>query len=222
MQDSEKKRLGELLKAEMVKLSGITENYVDEDKSIRQMEWGYLKQVLSLCLNLLKFVIALKVEQKSGKEPIVQSEEQIKNAGKRSRKYLSLFGLLEFTRPSFSSNQRGMLYVVDEALDIPKGLWSYNIQELTSGNATQTNYRESVKTINSLLSLGLSDVGSERNINYLGEEVESYYEQKPPEKPQGPVCFSASFDGKGVPKIKRVCKELGEKEYKKTKVVKSQ
>lgn len=206
MQDSEKKRLGELLNAEMVKLSGITENYVDEDKSIRQMEWGYLKQVLILCLNLLKFVIALKLEQKSGKEPIVQSEEQIKNVGKRSRKYLSLFGQIEFTRPSFSSTQRGMLYVVDEALDIPKGLWSYNLQELASANATQTNYRESVKTLNSLLNLGLSDVGSERNINYLGEEVESYYEQKSPEKPKGPVCFSASFDGKGVPKIKPIDK----------------
>jgi len=194
--------LDELLNTEMTKLSGLTEDYVSKDNSIRQMEWGYLKQVLSLCLNLLKFVITLKIEQKSGEKPLVQTDEQIKNAGKRSRKYLSLFGLIEFIRPSFSSSKRGMLYIVDEALDIPKGLWSYNIQELTSANATQTNYRESVKTLNNLLGLGLSDVGSERNINYLGVEVESYYEQKPKEKPEGAVCFSASFDGKGVPKIK--------------------
>ena len=186
----------------MSKLNSLTTNYVSEDTSIRQMEWGYLKQVLSLCLTLLNFVIALKVEQKSEEKPPVQPDEQIKNAGKRSRKYLSLFGLIEFTRPSFSSKERGMLYLVDEALDIPKGLWSYNLQELISANATQTNYRESVKTLNSLLGLGLSDVGSERNIHYLGEEVEGYYEQKETEKPKGPVCFSASFDGKGVPKIK--------------------
>lgn len=186
----------------MSKLNSLTTDYVSEDTSIRQMEWGYLKQVLSLCLTLLNFVIALKVEQKSEEKPLVQLGEQIKNVGKRSRRYLSLFGLIEFTRPSFSSKERGMLYIVDEALDIPKSLWSYNLQELVSANATQTNYRESVKTLNSLLDLGLSDVGSERNIHYLGEEVESYYEQKEIEKPKGPVCFSASFDGKGVPKIK--------------------
>jgi len=186
----------------MIKLRGLTSSYVTKDTSIRQMEWGYIKQVLNLCLNLLKFVISLKVEQKSKEKPVIESDDRLKNAGKRSQKYLSLFGLIEFTRPSFSSKKRGMLYIVDEALDLPKGLWSYNIQELTSANATQTNYRESVKTLNSLLGLGLSDVGSERNIHYLGEEVQSYYDQKPVAPPEGPVCFSASFDGKGVPKIK--------------------
>ena len=54
------------------------------------------------------------------------------------------------------------------------------------------------------MNLGLSDVGSQRNVNNLGAEVEKYYEQKPISRPVavGPVCFSASFDGKGVPKIK--------------------
>jgi len=186
----------------MSKLRNLTVNFAATDTSIRQMESNYLKQVINLCLNLLKFVIALKVSQKIGKPPTVQKKEQIKNSGKRRRNYLSLFGLIEFTRPSFHSNQRGMLYVVDECLDMPKELWSYNLQELTSANATQTNFRESVKTLNSLLDLDLTDVGAKRNINYLGVEVENYYEQKPIEKPEGPICFSASFDGKGVPKIK--------------------
>lgn len=186
----------------MSKLSTLTEEFAEQDKSIRQMESSYLQQVISLCLNLLKFVIVLKVSQKMGQSPTAKEEEQIKNAGKRTRKYLSLFGLIEFSRPSFHSNQRGMLYIVDECMDMPKELWSYNIQELTSANATHVNFRESIKTLNSLLDLGLTDVGAKRNINYLGIGVENYYEQKPIEKPLGPICFSASFDGKGVPKIK--------------------
>ena len=129
MQYSEKKQLNELLEFEMEKLRVLTEKYVDKDQSIRLMEWGYLKQVLGICLNLLKFVIRLKIAQKRGIYPIGQEPEQITNKGKRSRHYLSLFGLIEFSRPSFHSPERGMLYVVDEALDMPRGLWSYNLQE---------------------------------------------------------------------------------------------
>jgi len=186
----------------MAKLSKITVDFVNEDMSIRKIESSYLKQVLSLCLSLLKFVINQKVNQNSQKRPIKESDEKLKHSGNRARRYLSLFGLLKFTRPSFSSNKRGMLYLVDELLDMPKGLWSYNLQELTSANATQTNFRESVTTLNKLLDLGLSSTGSERNINHLGAQVEVYYQQKPKESLKTEVCFSASFDGKGVPKIK--------------------
>ena len=186
----------------MAKLQQITVDYVDGSTSIRQMESGYLKQALSLCLALLKFVIQQKVIQLGGEQPSGINGEKLKQSGVRTRGYLSLFGRLDFTRPSFHSNQRGMLYVVDEHLDMPRDLWSYNIQELVSSNATQTNFRESVKTMNSLLNLGLNGTSSERAINHLGEEVTAFYEQQPIQRPTGGVCFCASFDGKGVPKIK--------------------
>lgn len=205
----------------MVKLDSLTSSYIEDDVSVGQMEVGYLKEVLSLCLSLLKFVIKIKIEQKRGNRPMANKGETFKNKGHRYRKYLSLFGLLEFNRPSYWSNQRGMLYVLDTDLDFPSELWSYNIQELIGGNATQVNFRESVKTINSLLDLGLSGTASERNIERLGSKVESYYESKELEIQLSPVHFSASFDGKGVPKIKskdktkpREIKRLGKGEKK--------
>lgn len=206
MQDSEKERLTEVLKVEMGKLHQLTVDYVQGTASIRQIETGYLKQALSLCLILLKFVIQQKVTQLSGQKPQATEGEKIKNSGPRTRGYLSLFGRLDFSRPSFQSDQRGMLYIVDEHLDIPRDLWSYNIQELVNSNATQTNFRESVQTMNSLLDLGLNGTSSERAVNHLGEEVTAFYEQKAIEKPSGAVCFCASFDGKGVPKIKPIDK----------------
>ena len=190
----------------MMKLQQITVNYVDGNTSIRYMETGYLKQALSLCLSLLKFVIQQKVTQLEGEKPPTLIGEKIKQSGNRIRGYLSLFGRLNFTRPSFHSDQRGMLYVVDEHLDMPRDLWSYNIQELVSSNATQTNFRESVQTMNSILNLGLNGTSSERAINHLGEEVTAFYEHQAVEKPTGAVCFCASFDGKGVPKIKSLDK----------------
>ena len=186
----------------MDKLSKLSVSYIERDVSIRQMEMGYLKQVLLLCFNLLKFVISIKLAAKPGKRPKLLSEETIKSVGKRHRKYLSLFGLIEFSRPGFCSDQRGMLYILDADLDFPQALWSYNLQELAGENATEVDYRESVRTINALLGLGLSGPGSERNINRLGRSVSEYYEAKEVEVQQEAVCFSASFDGKGVPKIK--------------------
>jgi hypothetical protein len=187
----------------MTKLKSLTAGFIESDESIGQMEKGYLKQVLSLCLRLLKFVISVKKAQLSDKIPKAKEDEPLRKKGNRFRKYLSLFGLLEFSRPSFWSKASGVLYPLDEVLEMPSDLWSYNIQEMTGANASETNFRESVRLMNGLLDLGLSDAGSKRNAENLGSEVGQYYEQKESPLPVGPVCFSASFDGKGVPKIKR-------------------
>ena len=186
----------------MAKLHQLTVEYVKVGTSVRQIETGYLKQALFLCLRLLKFVISQKILQMTEERPQQKSGEKIKSSGNRTRGYLSLFGRLDFTRPSYHSDQRGMLYLVDEHLDMPSTLWSYNIQELVNNNSTQINFRASVQTMNSLLNLGLTGTSSERSINYLGEEVDAYYAQKPIEQPTKAVYYCASFDGKGVPKIK--------------------
>lgn len=179
----------------------MTSSYIVNDIAVHKMEKGLLSTVLSLCLNLLKFVITQKVFQHQELLPDLQESESVKKSGTRSRKYLSLFGVLEYNRPSLASNKRGMIYMVDELLLMPKNLWSYNISELVGSQACHINFRTSVELLNKLLKLGLSGTGSERNIGVLGKTVEAYYEEKQVEKLSEPVCYSASFDGKGVPKI---------------------
>jgi hypothetical protein len=186
----------------MEKLRLLTGQYMEQDVCVAQMEKGYLRQVLAMCLMLLKFVIQIKLDQKRGIGPAAMEGERISNKGERRRKYLSLFGSLEFSRPSYCSDQRGMLYPIDDALTFPPVYWSYNLQELAAEGASQDNYRESVKVMEALLNLGLSGTASERNIGRLGQMVDEYYEEKQLPEPEGPVCFCASFDGKGVPKIK--------------------
>ena len=68
-------------------------------------------------------------------------------------------------------------------------------------NATEVDYMQSIHLLNKLLGLGLSGKSSERNVNRLGPLVSSYYESQEVEEEQAAICFSASFDGKGVPKI---------------------
>ena len=180
----------------------LTEGYVSGETSITEMECGYLKQVLQLCLSLLKFVIIAKLSSGKINKPELSSTDKLRSSGKRKRKYLSLFGMLEFSRPSYHSDELGMLYPLDEALCMPVNLWSYNIQELTAQEASETSFRESISLLNQLLGLKLTDPASERNVARLGNNVDSFYEAQPVELIAEDACFCASFDGKGVPKIK--------------------
>ncbi|MDV7390929.1 ISKra4 family transposase [Arthrospira platensis SPKY1] len=191
----------------MSKLSELTGDYIRGSHSIAEMEKGYLSQVLSLCLSLLRFVISAKLSALMGSAPpATQAGKRLDSKGQRPRKYLSLFGMLEFERPAYHSKPTGMVYPLDEALSLPALQWSYNIQELTAQSASETDFRESVGLLNNLLGLGLSGTASERNAGALGRAVDSFYAGPPAEDGPGgapqDACFCASFDGKGVPKIK--------------------
>lgn len=85
---------------------------------------------------------------------------------------------------------------------MPTNLWSYNIQELTAQGASQTSFRESILLLNQLLGLKLTDPASERNVERLGNHVDGFYDAQPVDPVPDNACFCASFDGKGVPKIK--------------------
>ena len=186
----------------MEKIRLLTEGYISGDMSIAKMEYGYLQQVLQLCLGLLKFVIKAKLSSGKLGKPEVSPSDKLRSSGKRSRKYLSLFGMLEFSRPAYHSQELGMLYALDERLCMPVNLWSYNIQELTAQGASETSFRESILLLNQLLGLNLTDPASERNVERLGNHVDAFYEAKPIEPVPDDDCFCVSFDGKGVPKIK--------------------
>jgi len=199
--------LDKILTKEMAQLRSMTQDYIDGSTSISSMEKGYLKQVLSLCLSLLCFVIKSKVSLLSKQGAPVVNGQSLRNKGVRPRKYLSLFGLIEFCRPSYYDADIGMVYPLDEVLHLPQGLWSYNIEEYTAQSASEVDFRESVCLLNELLGLDLSSAGSERNIGALSRHVDTFYESQPVEQAPPQACFCASFDGKGVPKIKSAKQE---------------
>ena len=115
-----------------------------------------------------------------------------------------MFGELTINRKALLSSESGMIYPLDEYLELPRGTkWSYNLQEIVGESASENDFRESVGVINKILPLNLSGKSSERNANSLGYFVNDYYETRPVEREETALCFSASFDGKGVPKIKK-------------------
>lgn len=188
------------IQEEVANLVALSEYYIEEEQGLHEIEKGLLTQLLSLGLLLLKCIIEAKSKQLDNYELSVKS---YKGTGVRTRKYLSLFGLLEIKRRSYWSRAVGQIFKLDELLKLPKSIyWSYNLQDLIGTNSTETDYRESVRIVNELLDLGLSGKSSERNTDRLGTYVEKFYELNTYQSEEEGLHFMCGYDGKGVPKIK--------------------
>ncbi len=199
-QGMKKSKLEGKIREEIEKLLELSKGYIESESEMHEMEQGILSQLLMLGLAILKVIISEKLK---GLAEYEVSGESYKSTGKKTRNYLSLFGRLEVERPSYWSENLGEFHKLDECLKLPIGsYWSYNIQKLVGTSSTETDYRESVRTVNELLSLGLSGKSSERNVGRIGEHVEKFYDLNSYQSEEEGSCFVAGFDGKGVPKIK--------------------
>jgi hypothetical protein len=200
----EKEQLIQQLKQKFEELVTLSDGYIESSDAMHDIEKGLLSHLLSIGLLLLRYIIAGKLSQSKDYEFDVDEQTEGQSKGKKSRRYLSLFGPLTIERPSHWVDGLGVVYKLDEYLQLPRGsYWSYNIQELVGESASENDFRESVHLFNKLLNLDLRWESSVRNTMQLGEYVEAYYEANPAKSEPAAVCFSASFDGKGVPKVKK-------------------
>jgi hypothetical protein len=203
MQGITENLLGEKLQEEISKLLKFSDSSISNLTAVHKVELGLLRQLLSLGKLLLSTIVTAQISSLAGRKIAAKENEIIHNKGVVSRDYLSIFGKLLFFRPSFWSKERGKMYPVDSILDFPKEQTSYLLQEILIESASESDYTESVRVLNSLLDLNISAKHSERNMSKLGGLADAFYEDIPIKKESEPVCFSASFDGKGVPKIKK-------------------
>jgi hypothetical protein len=210
MQVTKDFKIEEKIQAEIEELLLLTDDFISEDVSIHEMEKGILKRLLKLGLALLIYVIESKTKELTGYRPKSGEGKLLESKGLKERKYLSLFGWIDVLRPRHWSKEGGSYYELDERLNLPRASnWSYNLQEWIGENAAENDFRESVRLLNKLLGLNLSGKSSERNAERLGTLVESYYENREKDVEEEAICFSGSFDGKGVPKIKKKKEQEG-------------
>ena len=199
----EKRQLMEKLEQKFEELVTLSDGYIESRDAMHDIEKGLLCHLLNIGLLLLRYIINGKLKQAKDYVFDVDKQAECQSKGKKPRRYLSLFGELSIKRPSHWYSSTGVVYKLDECLKLPRdSYWSYNIQELVGESASENDFRESVSLLNKLLGLGLSWESSVRNATRLGKEVEAYYEANKAAPEPEAVCFSASFDGKGVPKVK--------------------
>jgi hypothetical protein len=203
MQNTDNIRIETRIQEEIEKLLSIAEGYSFSSEAAHQIEKGLFKQLLQLGKTLLAYIFRSRINQLKGQCTPQAGGVSMRYKGDEPRQYLSLFGLLEIKRPSYWSKSLGKVHPTDGELSLPlSSKWSYTLEELVGEMAAECDYQESVVVINKLLDLDLSGKSSSRNSEHIGKEVEDYYANKTVSPSLSAVCFSASFDGKGVPKIK--------------------
>ena len=204
MQSTDKFRIESKIQAEIEKLLDIAEGYAVSNAPAHTIEKGLFSQLLILGRVLLGHIFMIRIRKLREQFGIPERDGQLlRSKGKESRQYLSLFGLIKIERLTYWSKTSGKVHPTDGELSLPMSShWSYLLEELVGETSAECDYKESVVVLNKLLGLRLSGKSSARNSEHIGKEVESYYDAKPVFPTLEPLCFSGSFDAKGVPKIK--------------------
>lgn len=202
MQGITENLLGEKLQEEISKLLSYCDSSIASLTPAHKVEVGLLQQLLTIGKLLFITIIEGQISSLGGQKITAEANELVEKKGPESRDYLSIFGKITFFRPSFWSKLRGKMHLVDNVLELPKEQTSYVLQEILLENGSESDYLESVRVLNTLLGLNISAKKSERNMSSLGCLADEFYANLPVVKESEAICFSASFDGKGVPKIK--------------------
>lgn len=182
-------------------LIGKSEDFGCSSDGLCGLEKNILKGLLGIGLELLKLGITTRakevVEQGS---PLASSK--VSNKGIFSRQYQSIFGTLSLNHRKYQIAGKGAYYPLDSSLNLPRRQLSYVLQDWVVGSSADLDFRESVSSVNEILSLNMSGIQSKIHCNKLGEQVGDFYAQSALSPVQKGDYICLEWDGKGVPIIK--------------------
>lgn len=188
-----------------------------------EAEKAIFKRILPIGLAAMKVYFAERgtgdvgVALKRTGQPILTRE-----GGLRGCKYFSLFGKFDVPRTCYRTEGEPGVFPLDGQVNLPERSYSYFLQELMTVFEVEQPFRESSTLFEQLFDLNIAEsvliqVAREAHHNY-----DAFNEQTPvPQQvPEGKI-LPVSFDGKGVPMIKKEAVKLkarlgtGEKRQKK-------
>lgn len=137
-------------------------------------------------------------------EPILDRENQL-----RERDYFSIFGKFDVPRSCYRTPGLPGVFPLEAQVNFPERCYSYFLQEWMTVLEVEQPFKESAGFFEETFDLSLSesvliDVAREAHQDY-----DSFYKDNPPPtEKDGQKILSASFDGKGVPMIKKEAVKL--------------
>ena len=186
------------------------------------MEYLILIEVLKLGKLLLEGYFAERGTGDIG--PELKKDDTIfkKESRLYGRDYFSIFGKIKVPRSCYRTSNKPGIMPLDAMVNLPSRCYSYLLQEWMDHLVIGDSYEECKKTLNKLLGLNihvntLETINIESSIDY-----DKFYEVKQLASPEteGEIQVQ-SYDGKGVPVIKKEAANLqaklgkGEKRQKK-------
>ena len=89
----EKRQLTQKLGQKFEELVALSDGYIESSEAMHDIEKGLLSHLLSIGLLLLRYIIGEKLKQAKDYVFDVAKQAECQSKGKKTRRYLSLFGL---------------------------------------------------------------------------------------------------------------------------------
>src|SRR5210317_356677 len=209
-------------KQELQSLFEFVENNATEFKAYA-MEKSIFKKILKIGLIAMQFYFSQKGTGDVGAEIKLDSDKILKKESQLiPRGYFSIFGKFKVPRSSYRLEGYWSVMPLDAQADLPQRCYSYLLQELMDFLSIRDSFSESALSINKFFGLDISASRFEVISEDSHTSYDEFYETKalPDAESEGQLQV-LSFDGKGVPMIKREAAKLkarlgkGEKRQKK-------
>jgi hypothetical protein len=140
----------------------------------------------------------LAVRPPSSSEEIVYRHKRL-----RSRRLVTVFGVVCITRRGYSSPGQNSIYPLDAVLGLPARSYSYEIQRRLVKAAAKGPFDEAIEKLADALGVKLSKRTAEQIVADASVDFDSFYEERSLRRaPESGPLLIASVDGKGVPMVK--------------------
>jgi hypothetical protein len=166
------------------------------------IERGLFKLLLKLGAKLLTLFFVMR-SQAYSREPLeIEEGQTLPYLEDKKRTYFSIFGRIALWRPYFYKKGSDGQSPLDAELSLGSDRYSDFLREIAEYLGVYVVYHKTTDILERLLELNLSTRVQQQIIADDAEDVEAYYEQKPPPAPEAEAnILVIQADGKGVPLI---------------------
>lgn len=117
------------------------------------------------------------------------------------RSLKTIFALVVITRMGYSRVGSASIYPLDEALQLPARLFSYELQKRAVKAAVQGPFQESVASLAETIGVSLPKRSLEEILLDAAQDFDAFYRECMREPDTGSILVAA-VDGKGIPMVK--------------------
>ena len=209
-------------KLELQRVFEFVENNATEYKAY-EMEKSIFEKILKIGLIAMQYYFSQKGTGDVGPEIKLESDEILKKESQlKPRDYFSIFGKFKVPRSSYRLEGYWSVMPLDAQADLPQRCYSYFLQELMDFISIRDSFDEAALSLKKFFGLDIGSSRFEVIVEDTHTSYDEFYEAKPVPSAQSEGQIQVlSFDGKGVPMIKREAAKLkarlgkGEKRQKK-------
>lgn len=171
------------------------------EQDVYTVEAHLFRRLLALGAVLLKLFFRTRAAARPH-APTTTSGTTMRYHGRRSVRYISIFGELWVARHYFTAVGQGSAAPLDAELSLPATAYSDLLREWAAYGATEQAYSQTQTLLERLLGVRVSVATLEQQVARSARDVDPFYaQQQPAPPPPTDSILVVQADGKGVPLV---------------------